>query len=244
MIAKTGIVSPEVKVFFSSLDDTHLCVDDDAHVQNTENHWLKFLRSKKISAKRILFMNQVHGSTVTAVDGTEATLLPRTDALLTNTPEIFLAVKGADCLPLLLFDEKQSVVAALHAGWRGTLAGITEATVSALCQKYGSDPKNIRAILGPCICAKCYNVADSTDDRILAFEEKFGAEAVWRRGNMIGLDLRFAQVAILRDAGILPTSIAHIDDCTAHGIVRFPSFYGRKEQKRFVSVIGITNAKK
>lgn len=80
------------------------------------------------------------------------------DALITGQPGLLLAVQVADCLPILLVDPRRRVVAAVHAGWRGTAKRVTEKTVGRMQQEFGSDPKTIVAAIGPGIHACCYQV--------------------------------------------------------------------------------------
>jgi len=80
------------------------------------------------------------------------------DALVTNQPGLLLAVQVADCLPILLVDPRRRVVAAVHAGWRGTASRITEKAVGRMRQEFGCDPKMIVAAIGPGIHACCYQV--------------------------------------------------------------------------------------
>jgi len=101
------------------------------------------------------------------------------DALITNQPGRLLAVQVADCLPILLADPERRVVAAVHAGWRGTLAGIVKKTVGRMRQEFGSDPKRILAAFGPGIHRCCYEVGREVVDH---FEAKFSyADKIIRR---------------------------------------------------------------
>lgn len=92
------------------------------------------------------------------------------DALITDRPGLLLAVQVADCLPLLLVDPKRRVVAAVHAGWRGTLAGIAEKTVGRMRQECGCRPRDLLAAVGPGIHRCCYEVGREVVEH---FEAKF-----------------------------------------------------------------------
>jgi hypothetical protein len=80
------------------------------------------------------------------------------DALLDNTPGSVVAIKTADCLPILLVDDRHRAVAAVHAGWRGTVAGIAQRAVEAMRAQFGSAPGDLRAAIGPGIGPCCYEV--------------------------------------------------------------------------------------
>ena len=108
----------------------------------------------------IQFMNQVHGNIVEVID--EYTQIPPTaDALVTTNPNIALAVMVADCIPLLLTN--QGSIAAVHVGRKGLLNGITQSALSVM-----SDiaPSTITAIIGPSICATCYEVSDDVYEEV------------------------------------------------------------------------------
>lgn len=102
---------------------------------------------------------QVHGTTVVAVAGDPPSPSAREgDALVTDRPGVAVGVVTADCLPILLTGPDRRVVAAVHAGWRGTLAGVATATLAVLKDRYGTAPGDLIALLGPCIRPCCYEV--------------------------------------------------------------------------------------
>ena len=102
-----------------------------------------------------------------------ATHPPAGDGLMTGEPGILLTIRIADCLPVLLVDPRQRVVAAVHAGWRGALARVVEKAVGDMRRVFGSDPQELIAALGPSIRACCYEVGEEV---VEAFHAKF-AEA-------------------------------------------------------------------
>ena len=101
---------------------------------------------------------QVHSAVTTIIDAPPAPADPcEADGLATRTPGLALAALSADCAPVLLEDAEAGVVAACHAGWKGALDGIVEATVAAMVQQ-GADPARIAAVIGPCISQESYEV--------------------------------------------------------------------------------------
>jgi hypothetical protein len=116
--------------------------------------------------ERLVVLTQVHGARVmraTAADCGRgivpgAAPLEEADALMTNEPGVPLQVLAADCVPLLLWDPVRSAVAAVHAGWRGAVAGVVPATVAAMRDAYGSAAGGLRAGVGPAIGPCCYEV--------------------------------------------------------------------------------------
>ena len=111
-----------------------------------------------VAADRLAIPYQVHSPDVLAITEPFAPdARPRCDALVTTTPGLALGVTGADCGMILLADAGARVVGAAHAGWKGALAGVVEATVAAMA-RLGADPSRIAAALGPCIAQESYEV--------------------------------------------------------------------------------------
>jgi len=107
--------------------------------------------------QQIATLHQVHSADCVAAAG-RGGALGTGDALLENAPGAIVAVKTADCVPLLLVDSIHRAVAAVHAGWRGTVAGVVERAVAALGAHYGSQPSDLHAAIGPAIGECCYEV--------------------------------------------------------------------------------------
>lgn len=109
---------------------------------------------------------QVHGREVVEITAA-APHRPRADAMVTDRPGIGLAILTADCVPVLFADPQRELVGAAHAGWRGALAGVCEATVERLVRR-GADPRNIRAAIGPAIQQASYEVGPEFHETFLA----------------------------------------------------------------------------
>ena len=183
------------------------------------------------------------------------------DAALTNSPGLLLGIQTADCVPILLVDPIKRVVAAVHAGWRGTLARIAEKTVGELRKRFRSDPRDLFAALGPAIGGCCYEVGT---ELVTQFSSQFADAEEWfdelRTGdepnplqwlNMmppghqppaknVRLDLRRANRAQLLAAGLSDKNIFVSDLCTACHLDLFFSY--RKEADRsgrLMSLVGM-----
>jgi len=156
---------------------------------------------------RLLLLKQVHGAVVVEApwQGT-----PRADAAVATVPGWLLGVQTADCLPVLLVDPGRRLVAAVHAGWRGTAAGVAARAVGALVAR-GALPQDLVAALGPAVGACCYEVGEE-------LREAFGPSgAAFFRPGTRGrphLDVRAANVRQLLDAGLVPEALHHVADCT------------------------------
>jgi YfiH family protein len=153
-------------------------------------------------------VTQVHGTAVVEAPALETA---QADAIWSGRAGDAVGVKTADCVPLLLEDRVGRRVAAVHAGWRGTIDEIARAAVEAL-QRAGSRPADLRAAIGPSIRSCCYQVGDELAGRFVA---AFGDGVCVFRDARPHLDLQLAVRATLRRAGVPE---AHIDDlglCTA-----------------------------
>ena len=113
----------------------------------------------KSNSNKILLLNQIHSNKFYYIDR-KFKLKNRKfegDALITNRPNTPIGVLTADCAPILLFDHNNKIVAAIHAGWKGAYKGIIKRVIKFMI-KNGSSPKDITAVIGPCISLKSYEV--------------------------------------------------------------------------------------
>ncbi len=108
-------------------------------------------------SEALVTVHQVHSADVVTVEGPWSGEPPCADGMVTTTPGVALGILTADCAPVLLADAEARVIGALHAGWRGALAGVIEATVAAMTAK-GAKPSRIVAAVGPCIHLRSYEV--------------------------------------------------------------------------------------
>jgi YfiH family protein len=185
----------------------------------------------------------------------------RADAAFANSRGILLGVQTADCLPILLVDLKKRAVAAIHAGWRGTLARIAEKTVGEMRMHFGSKPGDILAALGPAIGGCCYEVgtelvteftsqfadAEQYFDELRTGEEPNPLE--WLNmmppGHQppprnVRLDLRQANRSQLLAAGLADPNVFASDLCTAcHTDLFFSYRKDRAKSGRLLAVIGL-----
>lgn len=167
---------------------------------------------------RLVRATQIHGADVVVVEAATPDHAGDADALITATPGIAVAIATADCVPVLLVAPREKAVAAVHAGWRGSLAGIVPRVVDALRAHFGASPEAMRAALGPSIGGCCYEVEREIAEK---FAREFGDEiwSAWADGQpgKGRLDLRSVNEILLRRAGLPATSIAHVGPCTACG---------------------------
>jgi polyphenol oxidase len=125
-----------------------------------------FLAFAAARGMRPVIMRQLHSDVLHRLDAPPEGKLEG-DALMTNVPGLLLVIRTADCLPILLVDETNRAVAAVHCGWRGTEMRILDKAVRAMGEAYGSKPAEMQAALGPCIGAACYEVGPEVREAFL-----------------------------------------------------------------------------
>lgn len=178
---------------------------------------------------------QVHGRDVTVVDAESASEpRPRCDVLLTSSQAKTLMLRYADCTPVLLADPKQRVVAAVHAGWRGSAVRAAGAAVEALRDQFGSQPRDIVAGIGPAIGPCCYTVGR---DVVEAFADR--PDLFSRTAGAPKLDLWAANRRALTEAGVPDENIEVAGICTQCQAERFFSHRanGGQPAGRFAALI-------
>lgn len=118
-----------------------------------------FLRTLKLNARDLIQAEQVHGRSAKIVGlGDKGKTVPNCDALVTKEKKLPLAIRTADCLPILISDEKTPAIALVHAGWRGTAKKIATAALKKMAAAFGTRAKNCMIFMGPSIEGKCYDV--------------------------------------------------------------------------------------
>ncbi len=160
--------------------------------------------------------------------------LPEGDVWVSASADVVLTIRTADCVPLLLVAPRARAVAAVHAGWRGTLGGAVEAALAALVARYDARPEDVSAAIGPAIGGCCYAFGG---EHLAAFEARFGPEvaAAWRHeGSASFLDLRTVCRRALERAGVRRDAIHVLGPCTAehpdelHSYRRDGAYAGRQ----------------
>ena len=193
---------------------------------------------------------QKHGADVRAVQNLEeARQKPGVlgdeeycDALISRTPKILLAIKTADCVPVLLCDPNTGAFAAIHAGWRGTVAAIVSGTVERLKVEYGARPEDLHAAIGPAANACCYEVGSEVIDRFKARFPPADHLFMPTRDGHARIDLQRANLDQLTTAGLLLERIHTAPLCTMCHTELFFSYRREKSIQgcvgRLMSVIG------
>lgn len=191
---------------------------------------------------RLLTLYQIHSADAVAVaEPFDDRARPRADAMATDRPGLLLGVLTADCAPVLFADRRAGVVGAAHAGWKGALGGITDATLAAM-EGLGADRARVRAAIGPCIAQASYEVDDAFRSRFMQADEanaRFFAEE--RPGHRL-FDLEGYVAHRLRAAGVAQVEPLGLDTYADES--RFYSFRrathrGESDYGRQIALIGL-----
>ena len=190
-----------------------------------------FAQELGLEPDQITVAGSVHGAAVARVDEATAAV-EGVDALVTDRAGIPLLATFADCYPILLWDRERPALALVHAGWRGTEAGVAQAAVRALVREYGSDPGRLLAGIGPGICGDCYEVGEEVADR---FEPEIVRPSP---GGRYLLDLAAANVRALLAAGLCRDRIHVLGLCTMES-ADLPSHRRSPDGNRFACLAAI-----
>jgi YfiH family protein len=208
-----------------------------------------------VSPEALTLAGQVHGANVAAVTGAADAPISATDAMITSIPEVPLVILVADCAVVSLYDPVNRAVGVVHAGWKGTVAGLAAKTVMKMAETFGSDPGKLVAGIGPSIGPCCYEVGGEVIDRFVAADPEMadrvladpgpdygpryqslrGNSSTESRGREAGtdkkyLDLWLANSLGLRAASLKEENVEIAETCTACNTERFYSH--RAEQSR------------
>jgi len=170
----------------------------------------RLFASLGLGEERVFGMRQVHSQKVVVVDEQQPEALAGTEAdgMITDRPDAVLSATVADCLPIFLLDTVNGAFGLVHSGWKGT--GIVVKALRAMHDGYGTLTPKVVAAIGPGIGPCCYRVPEERAD---LFARQFGAATVVRgQDGTPSLDLREANIALLRDAGVETMTV--VEDCT------------------------------
>lgn len=181
-------------------------------------NWSKLAQAFAIPIEQFLVLNQVHGDNILVVKPHGSYFSSRNelnyDAVVTNRPGLAICIKTADCVPVFIADKAKKVIAAVHAGWRGTALGISAKVIRLMRNQYGSLPHDILAAVGPSIGPCCYEVDNVAADAFKTQKDhKFflipkAAKNKWM------VDLPEANRRQILDCGIPETNIELSGWCT------------------------------
>jgi len=216
--------------------------------ENVVENRRRFLAALAASDWQMVTAKQIHSADVHSIRNAEdARSAPEAcDALTSQIKLTLLAVQTADCMPILIADERTGAFAAVHAGWRGTLANIVARTIERMQLRYDSRPQDLRAALGPAIGPCCFEVGSEV---LSQFQEKYqyAADLISKRQETgkAHLNLNLANTRQLLDCGLRPENI---DDCQLCTVCRNDLFFSYRRENgaqkpvgRLMGVIGLQN---
>ena len=223
----------------------------------------RFAEALGAKSSSLVALRQIHSDVVRIV-GSAPSDACQGDALATRAPRLLLSVQTADCIPILLVDPRNRAVAAVHAGWRGTLARIAAKTIGRMQMEFGTRPADVLAALGPGIGRCCYEVGPEVVKEFAAqfpqardwFDGAFDALVSGEDPNPLPwltmmppghepppprchLDLHAANSAILAAAGVAPKNIFAVNLCTSCRTDLFFSYRREAQTGRMMATIAI-----
>ena len=195
---------------YASFNCTHYCEDNPEHVAKNREILCSLLPEQPV---KLVIPRQTHTTNVRVVsDLTTEGELQDVDAVVTDLKGYCLCVSTADCVPVLLYDKEKKVIAAIHAGWRGTVADIVGHTVSFMQERCATRPSDLQAVIGPGIGVDAFEVGDEVYQAFC--DAGFPMAQTVIRKTKWHIDLWKANEWLLRRAGVENITVSGI--CTYH----------------------------
>ncbi len=183
---------------------------------------------------------QVHSDTIICSDqprGNEEQPI-KADAIFTNNPGVTLLMRFADCVPIMIYDPVRKVVGIIHAGWQGTVSQIAKKAIDRIIEKYGCNPGDIQAVIGPAIGGHHYRIGEDVYGHAAAIFGKDEGVLDKTKDGHVTFNLPLANEALLTQAGV--RSIFQSQICTACDINNWYSHRAENGKTgRFAAVIGL-----
>ena len=200
------------------MDSLNLAVRQDDTPEAVTENFAILAKAIGFDGADLVLTRQTHSDIVRVVDGSDRRgclhrVYPECDGLVTNTPGLTLVVFSADCTPILLHDPVTGAVGAVHAGWRGTAQDIAAKAVRAMAENFGSQPKDIRAAIGPNIGPCCFQTDGDVPQAMLQTFGEAALGSIRPEGNKYYVNLKELNALSLRRAGVEQVEISPL--CTA-----------------------------
>ena len=207
---------------YAEFNITHYCGDSPEHVAECRKKLCNLL---DIDDKNLILPRQTHGDSIICINKEflekpkeqQEELLYGIDAIVTDLPRTCIGVSTADCIPVLLYDSTKNVVAAVHAGWRGTVARIAQKCIAVMNKEYGCDTEDIKAIIAPGISKEAFEIGEEVYEEFA--KDGFPMERIAslypaELGEKWHIDLWEANRLQMIDAGIKAENITVAGICT------------------------------
>lgn len=167
---------------------------------------------KEFNAEEVIYLKQVHSDIVLKyVKNASSVKDEEGDAIITKEKNTIIGVFTADCVPIILIDEENEVIAAIHSGWKGTFESITLKTIEKMKNEFKIDTTNIKAYIGPHIRGCCYEVSEELKDKFINEKNSIREDELFNGKN---LNLEACIIDDLKRAGVKESNINSINLCT------------------------------
>lgn len=191
---------------------------------NVENNHFKLSKKFDFDINKLRYMNQIHGENIEIVDFNSSNLIDNCDALITNQKNLPIMVMVADCIPIFMYDKKNSVIAVIHAGRNSTFLNIASKTALKMKKNFNTNFEDLYVYLGPSIQKCCYEVSTELENIVI---NNYGKEYT----NDRYIDLQGINKKQLNDIDIFDIEISNI--CTKCSRKPYFSYRNDKECGRF-----------
>ncbi|MBR1545477.1 MAG: peptidoglycan editing factor PgeF [Prevotella sp.] len=192
---------------YGEFNINNYCGDEVTHIAENR-HALATLLG--IDESHIVMPHQVHGTEVRRIDGPQQEVIEGVDAVMTNVSKLCIGVSTADCIPVIIYDKEHHAACAVHAGWRGTVQRIVRVAVETMCKTYGSDPSQMKAVVGPGISLESFEVGEEVYQQFA--DAGFNMRLIARKYAKWHIDLPTCNRLQLAEAGITDVYMSGI--CT------------------------------
>ena len=207
---------------YAGFNITHYCGDNPEAVSANR---LSLCRLLGVDDARLILPRQTHGTEIRLIDAeflgldktSQEDLLEGVDGVMTQTAGVCIGVSTADCVPLLFYDKTHQAVAAIHAGWRGTVAHIIPKAVQAMHDYFGTVPEELSVAIGPCISQQAFEVGDEVAEAFDAAGfriDDIGCRYPAAASGKWHINLSAACTEELLEAGVMLPNIMVADICT------------------------------
>lgn len=194
-------------------------------------HGFTTRNENKPSVTKLVLAEQVHGNKISQVKKSDlGQKKAGVDGLVSNVGKVKIAVRTADCLPVLFYEPKRKIVAAVHAGWQGTLKEISQKMINHI-KKLNGKPEETLAVFGPHICSSCYDISPE--------RAKLFKRGVKKINGQFHLDLKDLNYQQLMAAGLKKENIEILPYCTSCQNELFYSFRKKDRDQMMFAVIGL-----
>lgn len=209
-VLKSSLIEEDdVVAFFTTRDLPLKYGEREDLIEEIEQNKRLVCKGCDIPLENLFIPVQTHSDNVEIIN-VEKSFYDQTDALVTNEKNVAIGLNFADCVPIILYDPVKKVVASAHAGWRGTAAKIASKTVEKMVEEYSSDPKDIIALIGPCIGQCCFEVKEDVREKILSTVGE--SKQAFVHDNMC-VDLKLVNKFQLLDSGVVKIDVSEY--CTS-----------------------------